>query len=221
MPVAESERAPSGALSDCIATSGCSAVVLEGKPDSFEAFGAGHHFHVDALAFRQFINAFAGKHGTMDEDILAAIHRHEAEALLRIVPFDLAFDFLGGTGRPLEGPWRSAAEPRTTTATTTTTTRGLGRAGVDGGDLGDLRALRPLSHPDRQRGPRFKRGMPGRLGDTDVQQCLAGPVGQFDESESLLAIEPFHFSLPFRTCRYRPRRLSRRSVEGPRRRASK
>src|SRR5215831_15990544 len=138
MPVAESERAPSGALSDCMAMPGCSAIVLEGKPDSFEAFGAGHHFHVDALAFRQFVNAFAGKHRTMDEDILAAIHRHKAEALLRIVPFDLAFDLLGGPGRPLEGPWRSATEPRTTT--TAPTTRGLGRAGIDGGDLGYLRA---------------------------------------------------------------------------------
>src|SRR5262249_41382012 len=111
MPVAESERALSAAFSDCITTSGCSAVGLEENPDSFEAFGAGHHFHVDALPFRQFVNAFAGKHRTMDEDVLAAIHRHKAEALLRIVPFDLAFDLLARPHPPPPPPLPPPSQP--------------------------------------------------------------------------------------------------------------
>src|SRR6266481_940334 len=105
--------------------------MLERQSDRFETFGAGHHFHVDTLAFSQFIDAFARKHRTMDEDILAAVHRNEAEALLRIVPFDLAFDFLGRPGRPVEGALprrRSAAESRSATRS-----RRLCRAGIDGG----------------------------------------------------------------------------------------
>src|SRR5215470_829822 len=155
----------------------------------------------------------------MNEDILAAVHRNEAEALLWIVPFDLAFDFLGRPGRPVEGALprrRPAAESRTATRS-----RRLRGAGIDGGDFGDLRALRTLPHAYRQRGARFERGMPSSFDDADVQKRLAGPVGQLDESETLFTIEPLHLGLPFRPCWHRPRRLPRRTVKGPRRRASK
>jgi hypothetical protein len=54
-----------------------------------------------------------------------------------------------------------------------------------------------LSDPHRQGGAGFKRTMSGSLDNTDVQKCLSGPVGQLDEPKSLLAIEPFHLSLPF------------------------
>src|SRR3984893_14057289 len=119
----ESKKAPSSALFD--STPRPSAVVLEGDTDGFETLGTRHHLHADALAFRQVIDAFAGEHRAMDEDILAAVHRNEAEALFRIVPFDLAVDFLGRPGRPIEGalPWRRPGAapnpPESPTANTT------------------------------------------------------------------------------------------------------
>jgi hypothetical protein len=60
-----------------------------------------------------------------------------------------------------------------------------------------------------------------RFDDADVQERLARPVGQFDEAEALLTIEPFHFGLPLGPSRDRPRRLARRSIKRPRRRATK
>src|SRR4029077_2865695 len=98
----------------------------------------------------------------MDEDILAAVHRDEAEALFRIVPFHLAVDFLSRPGRSIEGTFPRGWPAATAAAKSRRTARGrgLGRAGINGGDLGDLRPLRPLPHPHRQGRSRFERGMP-------------------------------------------------------------
>jgi len=63
--------------------------------------------------------------------------------------------------------------------------------------------------------------MSGGFHDADMKESFTGAVGQFDESESLLAIEPFNFGLPFRSGWYRPGLLSRRTVERPGRRTSK
>src|ERR1700730_17957734 len=162
---------PLGALFD--STPQPSPVVLERHPDGFETLGARHHLHADALAFRQVIDAFAGEHRAMDEDILAAVHRNEAEALFRIVPFDLAVDFLGWPGRPMRGALPRRRPAAASTATESRTARRLRRAGMDGGAFGDLRALGPLPNPHRQGGARFERGMPGTLDDADVQKGLA------------------------------------------------
>jgi hypothetical protein len=52
--------------------------------------------------------------------------------------------------------------------------------------------------------------MARRFDDTDAEKCLARPVGQFDEAEALLAIEPFAL-----VCRsgLSPRAVSRRPIK--------
>src|SRR6202049_5278762 len=158
-----------------------SALVLELHRGRFEPLGARHHLHVDALAFLQLGDALPGQDRAMDEDILAAFHGNEPEALLRIVPFDLPVALFGRPGRTLEAAiarrairWPAAARTRTA--------RWVRRAGIDGGDLGDLRAFGPLPHPHRQRRAGFERRVPGPFDDADVEEGFTGPIGQFDES---------------------------------------
>src|ERR1700732_5607395 len=130
------------------------SIVAERDPDRFEPLGARHHFHVDALAFGELVDAIAGEHRAVDEDILAAFHGDKAEALLRVVPLDLAVDLFGRPGGgAIERARRTIAHRPSAAATParSRTARRFGRAGIDVGDLGDLGALLPLPDPHRQR----------------------------------------------------------------------
>src|SRR5579871_1378210 len=152
----------------------------------------------------------------MDEDVLAAVHGNKAKALLGVIPFDLTLHFLGRPCGTLKGARRAAA---TTTAESRRPARRLGGAGVNIGDLSDLRPLCALPDSYRQRGARFERAVPSPLNHADVQECFAGSVGQFDKSEPLLTVEPFHLGLPLRPARHWPG-LPRRTVKGTRRGAA-
>ena len=59
---------------------------------------------MNALAFLKLGNPLARQHRTVDEDILAAGHRDEAETLFGIIPLDLPVDLFRRTGWPIPVP---------------------------------------------------------------------------------------------------------------------
>src|SRR5450631_4298869 len=190
-----------------------SHLVLELHRGCFQPLGAGNHLHMDALAFLELRYPLARQHRAVDEDILAAGHRDETEALLGIAPLDLSVDLFGWTGRPIEAAIAHRAIHRRPAGAGGASARRLRRARIDGGDLGDLRTFGALPHPRRQGRARFERGMTRRFDDADVQKRFARSVGQFDESEAFLTIEPFHFGLPLGPRRDRPGRFPRRTIK--------
>jgi hypothetical protein len=178
--------------------------LLERDADRLQPLGTGHHFHVDALTLSKFVDSFPDEHGTMDENILAPLDRHETKSFLGIVPLDLTVDLLGRTGCAFERA--IARRPPDWTRSTTwagASARCLRGTCIDSGYLGDLWTLRPLTDPNRQRGARLQRIVPGSLDNANVQEGFAGSVRQFDEPESLFAIEPLNLGLTLRPGRHR------------------
>src|SRR6185437_14742115 len=167
----------------------------------FSALHAFDDLHGDALALGEIGDAGALEDRSMDEDILAAIaDGDEAEALVGIVPFDGA-GHLDGVREIGRGTLRTGAE-RTGTAGRL----GGGAALVDVENLGDLRAFLTLADARLDLGAGEHALAAGGFEHGDVQEGVARAVGELDEAEALLRIEPFDHGIDDGTGRRRPRR---------------
>jgi hypothetical protein len=77
------------------------------------------------------------------------------------------------------------------------------RGGVHVENFGDLTALLALAHAHGELGAGRNAFLASRFKRAGVQEDVAGAVGQFDESETLLRVEPLHGRINRRSGRGR------------------
>jgi hypothetical protein len=75
----------------------------------------------------------------------------------------------------------------------------LCRAGIDAQHFGDLWSSLSVTCAHEEGRAKLQNGMADSLNGTDVQEGLAGAIGELDKAEALLRIEPLHTRLGLRT----------------------
>src|SRR5271155_3129145 len=125
--------------------------------------------------------------GNVDEDVLASVFDCDKAETLRLVePLDLALERRRGR-RVRGGPARRAGRVGKRAPRTLDCARR-----VDRYDPGNLRALRAGADDNPHLCARDDSIVSGRMKRSRVQEGVALSVGELDEAETLLLLEPFH-----------------------------
>jgi hypothetical protein len=153
-----------------------------------------HHLHRKSLSLLQSPQPGTFDDGDVNEHILAAILANdEAEPFLGIEPLDRAFD-LGG------GRWIGALSAGWSPRRWSRDSRSPIRTGVHREDRRDLTALLSLADLHTEFGFRLDCFVPGRLQHGNVQKCVPRAVGEYNEPEAFVRIEPLDDGVDRRTA---------------------